>query len=113
VRFEQWVLEYTENSVSERSKSEDSFTALLASFKAHSSRAPRPIKEGTLDQWHEIIDHLYPETLKKLETAYQGIKIIISSLSDPKYEEYYLNDTKSVLYYYPTFRYPKPYWKLY
>jgi hypothetical protein len=112
VRFEQWVLEYTENSVSERSKSEGSFTALLASFKAHSSRAPRPIKEGTLDQWHEIMGHLYPEALKKLETACQGVKITTSSLSDPKCEECCLNDAKSVPYRHPTFRHPIPFWKL-
>jgi hypothetical protein len=59
------------------------------------------------------MSHLYPKALKKLETAYQGVKIMTSSLSDPKCEEYCLNDTKSVPYRHPTFRYPIPFWKLY
>jgi hypothetical protein len=111
-RFEQWVLEYTENSALQWPRSEGSFATLLASFKAHSSRAPRPIKEGTLDQWHEIMGHLYPEALKKLETACQGVKITTSSLSDPKCETCYLNDSKSVPYRHPTLRHPIPFWKL-
>jgi hypothetical protein len=109
MQFEQWVLEYSENSASKRAKLKGSFTALLASFKAYSSRVPRPIKEGTLNQWHEIISHLYLEALKKLETAYQGIKIITSSLLDLKCEECYLNDVKSVPYRYLIFRHLIPF----
>jgi hypothetical protein len=85
---------------------------MLASFKAYSSRAPRPTNEGTMDQWHEIIGHLYPEALKHLTDSCQGVSITTSTLSDPKCEECCLNDAKSVPYRHLTFRYPILFWKL-
>jgi len=68
----QWVLEY--NPVPPPA----AYTAVVpqAAFRAHSSRHPRPTATATMDQWHEMIGHLYPEALKHLAEQCQGVEQI-------------------------------------
>ena len=67
-------------------------------FRAHSTHYLRPVNRATLDEWHEIIGHLYPEALLKLREHVLGIEITTSILINPKYKDYYLSDLKHILY---------------
>ena len=67
-------------------------------FRAHSTHHLRPVNRATLDEWHEIIGHLYPEALLKLREYILGIEITTSTLINPKYKDYYLSDLKRVPY---------------
>jgi len=61
----QWVLKYDPVPTPPPA----AFVAMeqQAAFKAHSSRHPRPVNAATMDQWHEMIGHLYPEALTYLK----------------------------------------------
>jgi tagatose-1,6-bisphosphate aldolase non-catalytic subunit AgaZ/GatZ len=82
-------------------------------FRAHSTHYPRPVNRATLNKWHEIIGHLYPEALLKLREHILGIEITTSTLINPKYKDYYLSDSKRVPYQYPIARSTIPFKKLY
>ncbi len=75
MQFHQWVLEY--NPVTQEQLASYHATTL----KAHSSRHPRPINNATLDQWHEIMGHLYPEALLKMREYCQGVSISTTQAS--------------------------------
>src|SRR6266487_1526576 len=77
--YDQWVLEYNKVSLPPPT----AFTATQhAAFKAHSSRHPRPVNAATMDQWHEMMGHLYPEALAHLKEHCQGVRITTSELTE-------------------------------
>src|SRR6266487_4646876 len=96
---DQWVLEYNQVLIA--------FMAIepQAVFRAHLSRHPRPINAATMDQWHEIIGHLYPEALTHLQEHCQGVRITTSELTEHWCEDYYIGGAKRVPYRYPVPRY--------
>jgi hypothetical protein len=107
--FDQWVLEYNPN----RPSNDDILRASLhASFKAHSSRHPRPANTATFDGWHEMMGHLYPEALRHLTEQCDGVVLTTNQLSDHKCEDCCLNDSKRVIYRAPTLQHPVPFWRL-
>ena len=67
-------------------------------FRAHSTHHLRPVNRATLNEWHEIMGHLYPEALLKLREHALGIEITTSMLINPKYKDYYLSNLKYILY---------------
>ena len=105
----QWVLKYNPVPVPPSS----AFVGSQAVFKAHSSRHPRPVNAATLDQWHEMMGHLYLEALKHLRDHYQGVLITTSELIEYKCKDYCLNGAKRVPYRQSVPRYPEPFGKVY
>ena len=106
--YGQWVLEYNTppKSVFQASihPTNQDPTNQAAAFKAHLSRHLRPIKQASLDNWHEMMGHLYPEALLKIKQQCQGADITTNKLSDHKCENCCINYAKRVLYRFPTVR---------
>ena len=75
ITYSQWVLEYNTlpKSVFQaliyiiQDPTNQDPTTQAATFKAHLSRHPRPIKQASLDDWHKMMGHLYPEALLKIK----------------------------------------------
>jgi len=126
--YGQWVLEYNIPPKSVFQASVPAFQASIpafqdstsqnstnqaAAFKAHSSRHPRPIKQASLDDWHEMMGHLYPEALLKIKQQCQGADITTNKLSDHKCENCCINYAKRVPYRFPTVRHTQPFAKVY
>jgi hypothetical protein len=107
----QWVLEYNTVPLPPMSVFQASYRR--AAFKAHSSRHPRPIRQASLDDWHEMMGHLYPEALHKMSQSCQGVSITTSKLSNHKCEDCCLNYAKRVPYRFPTKRHTQPFGKVY
>ncbi len=110
----QWVLEYNKVSL----LPPIAFTAIerQAVFKAHSLRHLRPVNAATMDQWHEMMGHLYLEALTHLQEHCQGVRITTSELTKYWCEDCCIGGAKRVLYRYPVPRYlvlfGKVYWDL-
>ena len=84
----QWCIEYNP----QRTPQHTTFTTTTqvqtqkGVFKTHSSRKPKPLNTGTLDEWHDKMGHLYEEALSHMPGVTTGVKLTTLSLSAHKCE---------------------------
>ena len=83
-----------------------------ASFRAHSSRHPRPVNAQTLDEWHECMGHLYPEALLHLPQTTSGTEVTTSQLLNPKCENCCLSNSAKRLYRHAVIRSDVPFFRV-
>lgn len=50
-----------------------------AAFPAHSSHTPKATLQGTTDQWHRRMGHLYPKAIEHLPQSCSGAKLLPST----------------------------------
>lgn len=111
IHFGQWVLEY--NPVPDIPYSVRQASLQHASFKAHSTRHPRPKNVASLDDWHEMMGHLYPEALLKMRENCQGVVITTTQLTNHLCEDCCLNDSKKCIYRHGSLKQTLPFAKVY